>query len=152
MANDLPRLSNEDYKYVYSRVPRLCVDLLIVVDGGLVLIKREIPPEIGLWHLPGGRVFYKESIDESIARIAKAETNLEVRRKKLMGYMEFPNDGEYVHSVSIIFLVELVSGSLRGSEQGREIQSFKELPDTMHATHGPFLKGIWKEIFEENKK
>lgn len=144
----IPRLTDEEYRFVYSRTPRLCIDLLIVFRGGVVLVKREIPPYAGLWHLPGGRMLYKESIDEAIARIAKAEANLEVniKEKKLIGYMEFQNDGEFVHSVSIVFRVEAISEDMKGSEQGRTIEVFKELPEETHPIQRPFLKNIWKEI------
>jgi hypothetical protein len=45
------RLSNEDFAYIYTKVPRLNVDLIIRADEGIVLIKRSIEPYVGIYQV-----------------------------------------------------------------------------------------------------
>ena len=77
---ELPlRLSNEDFAYIYSKVPRFNVDLVLhAQDGGVVLIQRSIEPHIGSWHVPGGTLYKDETIQAAAIRIAKSETGLDV--------------------------------------------------------------------------
>lgn len=146
MSTNTPRLTDEEYRFVYSRAPRLCIDLAIGDANGMVLTRREIPPSIGLWHFPGGRVFYKESIADAAARIANAELGIEISLGNLIGYMEFLEDGEFVHSVSLTFYARQTRGTLRGSEQASAVAIFKEIPDDTHPIHKIFLKDHWDEM------
>jgi ADP-ribose pyrophosphatase YjhB (NUDIX family) len=55
-------LSDKDYEFIFSRVPRLTIDLVINKDNGIILTRRNIPPHMGKWHLPGGRLFMREKV------------------------------------------------------------------------------------------
>ncbi len=43
------------YEQIVENVPLVCVDILLAVDNGVLLVKRKKPPFKGWW-LPGGRV------------------------------------------------------------------------------------------------
>lgn len=120
-------LSDKEYKYVYSRAPRLCVDLVIKKDGGILLSKREIEPNKGFWHFPGGRVKHRESIEGAIQRVANGELGIRVKILKLLGFIEYPEEGENMHTVSLAFLVELESGDIKSSFQAKEFRVFKKI-------------------------
>ncbi len=139
-------LTDDEYRYVYSRVPRLCIDLAIVTPEGFILTRRDIPPAVGLWHTPGGRVRYRESIDDAVERIAATELGITVALGELLGFMEFPQDGEFVHSVSLTFLAKQTSGIIRGSEQASVVKSWKEIPEDTHPVHKKFYRRVWKKI------
>ena len=62
------KLSDQEYKEIYSKVPRLCVELLIKTEEGILLVKRAIPPGEGLWYLPGGTVLFDESVEQAVKR------------------------------------------------------------------------------------
>lgn len=50
-------LPKPEYDSIYSRVPRLCVEVVISTRAqGVLLTRRDIPPNIGAWHIPGGTV------------------------------------------------------------------------------------------------
>lgn len=105
-------LSESDYNFIYSRSPRFCVDLVIKNKNGVHLIKRDIQPYKGKFHLPGGRVRFRESIDAAIKRVAKTELDINVTPIGMIGYMEFPRetqDGNKRHSISLAFLVKPLS-------------------------------------------
>lgn len=102
-------LSDKDYNFIYSNSPRICVDLVIRKGRKTFLTKRNIQPYKGTWHLPGGRVRFREKIESAIQRIAKTEIGCFVKVKKPLGYMEFLRErqnGNKRHSISIAFLCE----------------------------------------------
>jgi ADP-ribose pyrophosphatase YjhB (NUDIX family) len=72
------KLPYEEFKKIYGKVPRLCVDLLFIKDRGLLMIERAIDPGRGNWHFPGGTVLRGESIGDALTRIALEETGLSV--------------------------------------------------------------------------
>jgi ADP-ribose pyrophosphatase YjhB (NUDIX family) len=144
------RLTKKEYDFIYDRVPRLCVDIVIKDKKGLLLTLRNIEPQKNRWHFPGGRVFYGETIAKAVKRILKAETNLNVRLDKLIGFMEFPNEKQFNkrrHSVSLVFSAKIISGYPRIDTQASKICFFKSIPPRMHKTHGKFLtlNGILKK-------
>lgn len=150
MAELKKRLTDEEYQFVFSRAVRLCLDFIIVKNNKILLAKREIEPYKGFWSLPGGMVRHKESISEASQRIMKGELGLAVLSKKLIGYIEFPDeinkDGVQIHSVSMAFLAMLEDGEIKGSDQAHEIDFFESLPEKVHPIHGEFLKAQWSEI------
>ena len=132
-------LSDKEYRAIYSRVPRLCIDLIIRSRNGVVLSKRDIPPDKGMWHLPGGRVRMQEKLEDAIQRIAHGETGLNVRVMKIIGAIEYRYLGAWGHSISIAYLVKPVAGKLRGSKQARNVMFFKSLPKTTEPEVKTFL-------------
>lgn len=93
------KLTDKEYKYVYDRVPRLCVDIIIREGDKFFLIKRETKPHKGKLHLPGGRVQKGEKLSEAIKRISIREIGFPVKPVRMIGYMEFLSE----HSVSLAF-------------------------------------------------
>lgn len=138
----MKRLTDEEYQFVYSRTPRLCVDLVIRTEEGLLLSKRLIPPFENLWHFPGGRVGYKETIPDAINRISLAEVGTTSNAIGLLGYIDMPDDGPYVHSVSLAFEVQLDKTAITGSNQAKEFKVFNSLPEQMHPYHLHFLQSL----------
>ena len=59
-----------------SRNPFPTVDIIIEIDGGIVLIERKNPPPG--WAMPGGFVDYGETVERAAVREAKEETCLAV--------------------------------------------------------------------------
>lgn len=139
-------LTDEEYRFVYSRAPRLCVDLVIGLDDEIVLSMRDIPPEKGLWHLPGGRVRHRESVVQAASRIAENELGISIELGDFLGYIEFLYEGEFVHTVSLVFRARQTGGTLRGSEQAGEVKVFRKIPPNTHPQQKTFLKNNLKII------
>lgn len=134
------KLPYKEFMRIYSRVPRLCVDLVIKTKKGIVLSKREFNPNKGLWHLPGGTVLKGERLEDTIKRVALEETGLKIKIIKLLGTIEFLREGPILHTVSVAFLVKPTSGKLRGSKQGRKIKYFSKIPPNTIKEHEEFLR------------
>jgi len=135
-------LTNKEYDFIYSRSPRICVDLIIKTKDGVLLSKRLIKPYLGAWHLPGGRIRFREKINDSIKRIAKAELGVIVTDSKLIGIMQFPHetrDGIKLHSISLGYLIFIKELNLQGSIQARLFKFFKTAPKKRLSEHIDFL-------------
>jgi len=137
------KLPFEEFKKIYSKVPRLCIDLVINSDDGFLLTLRSIDPGKGQWHLPGGTLLLGESIEEAIARISMEETGLEVGDPEQIGILEFnEKENPFFHTISLVFEVDIMSGTPRGSEQGLEFQFFEEPPENMIEEQKIFLEAF----------
>ncbi|MFH0805336.1 MAG: NUDIX domain-containing protein, partial [Patescibacteria group bacterium] len=64
------KLPFSEFKSIYSRVPRLCVEIMVKTNNGVLLLKRNIDPEKGKWHLPGGTVLKGERLEDTVKRVA----------------------------------------------------------------------------------
>ena len=88
-----------DHQY---RNPYPTVDVVIEVQGGLVLIERRNEPRG--WALPGGFVDYGESVEDAARREAKEETGLDVTLTGLLGVYSAPDRDPRFHTVSTVFI------------------------------------------------
>ncbi len=135
------KLPYSEFQTIYSKVPRLCIDLFMESDDGFILTLREIDPGKGSWHFPGGTVLMSEPLEEAIERIAREETSLEVGNPEQIGILEF-NDPEnpFYHTVSLVFSVEILAGTPKGSSQGKQLQFFEDPPENMIEEQKTFLE------------
>lgn len=135
-------LTKKEFQEIYSKVPRLTVELIVKTSRGIILTKRSIPPYIGNWHIPGGTVCYKERLEDAVARVAKEELGIEVEIKKFVDFIYYPNlirDFGWGWPVGAAFLVNIKKGKPKGSEQGEEIGYFNKLPQKIVPSQGDFL-------------
>ncbi|HBG46434.1 MAG TPA: NUDIX hydrolase [Deltaproteobacteria bacterium] len=86
------------------RNPAPTVDIIVEIDGGIVLIQRKNPPDG--WALPGGFVDYGESLEEAARREAWEETSLAVRLKCQMHAYSDPARDPRKHTLSVVFVAE----------------------------------------------
>lgn len=125
-------LSDEEYDFIYSRVPRVTVDLLIKNrEDQILLTQRTIEPYINHWHLPGGRIKFRESVGDAIKRIAKTELGIELKFVgKIVGICEYPDEYQHDqprHSISIVYGF-VVSGLSEMNAQDKYVWCSK-IPD-----------------------
>lgn len=138
-------LTNEEFKAIYSRVPRLCVEVVVKTAEGVVLTLRSIKPYKSQYHIPGGTVGYGETLEEAVLRVAKEELGVEVEIEKLLGPIYYPSEVKqrgWGWSVGIAYSVKIKSGKLRGSNQGKKVGIFSLLPENLIAEQKQFLQNI----------
>ena len=126
------------FNKIYSKVPRLCVDLIIKNKKRFVFTKRDILPCKGMWHIPGGTILLGENIAQGIKRIAKYETGLNVRIEKFLCILEYPKNisGKVI---SLVYLLKPNGGKLRGSKDGMNIDFFKRILEKIIKFQKDFL-------------
>ena len=134
--------SFEEFINIYSKVPRICVDLVIETKKGILLTKRAINPWKGFWHTPGGTVLLNEKLEHTVKRVAKEELNIAVSIEKMLGVLEFFYDFKNysTHDISVVFLVRPKSGDIKLDKQADEWKVFRTLPKKMITLHRRFLK------------
>ena len=84
------------------RNPLPTVDIIIEVEGGIVLIERKNPPHG--WAIPGGFVDYGETVEAAAVREAKEETGLDVRLTGMLGVYSDPDRDPRHHTISTVFI------------------------------------------------
>jgi 8-oxo-dGTP diphosphatase len=142
MSNNDHLLSQEEFDSIYSKVPRLTVEV-IIKDGkrGIYLTKRAIEPCKGQWHLPGGTVRFGETLIDAVKRIALRELGIRVSDAKLVGYIEYPSHFKngLDSPVGIAFEVIKFNEKLKTNDESVDSGWFTKLPSPMHAEQDVFL-------------
>ncbi len=91
------------YNEIISLIPIVCVDVAIVYNNKILLIKRRDEPAKGEWWLPGGRLHKGETLEDCALRKAKEETGLYCE----VGPMTYDASTDFgtVHSVNFVYLL-----------------------------------------------
>ena len=135
MSEPLPK---DEFDRIFSRVPRLTVEVLITSEEqGVLLALRDVDPCRGMWNLPGGTVRFGERLVEAVRRVAADELGVSVRVGPLVGYIEYPSHYEngLDSPVGLVFRAEPLD------ETEPNGQWFTVLPENMHLEQEAFLLG-----------
>lgn len=114
------------------------VDVIIEINGGIVLIERKNPP-YG-WALPGGFVDYGEPLEAAATREALEETSLEVSDLQLLGCYSDPKRDERMHTISTVF-IGTGSGTPCAADDALTLAVFEpdSLPEQLCFDHAKIL-------------
>jgi ADP-ribose pyrophosphatase YjhB (NUDIX family) len=118
-------------------------------EGRILLVRRS---DDGQWCLPCGWVEPNESPEDAAVREAREETGLEVKSGDLVGvFTRKPGMGYGPHTaVAIIYLCEVLGGTLRGSHEAPEVRYWwiEEVPGwhELHRTYAEAARAAWKEL------
>ena len=125
------------------RNPLPTVDIIIAVQGGIVLIERDNPP-FG-WAIPGGFVDYGESVEDCAVREAREETGLEVRLKDLLYVYSRPDRDPRHHTVTTVFIAS-AKGRPVAADDARNAGVFTvdRLPAPLCFDHGQILEDYFR--------
>lgn len=138
-------LSEHEYEFIYSRVPRICVDLIIINTlGEILLTKRDIEPYKDHWHFPGGRIKFKETAGDATNRILRGELGQKLNIKpEMVGFCEFLEEvqnGSPRHSISLVHLIKITGEiQVKLDNNAREVKFFASLPDIMIPPQKDFI-------------
>lgn len=120
------------------RNPFPTVDVIIELDGGIVLIERKNEP-FG-WALPGGFVDYGESLETAAVREAREETSLDISNLRLLGCYSDPARDKRMHTISTVFIAQ-GHGIPVAADDARSLAIFtpESLPDVLCFDHARIL-------------
>ncbi len=141
MKSDYP-LSKAEFDAIYSKVTRLAVEVLIYEkDKGVFLTERDIEPCKGQWHLPGGTVLFGEPVKDTVRRIAKREVGIDIKKSRLVGYIDYPSHYEkgLDSPVGLVFEVNDYVGIPKSTTEATDGQWFTSVPKNMHADQDTWL-------------
>ena len=128
MENPMPEYKN----------PTPTVDILILKDDHIVLIKRKNPPHG--WAIPGGYVDEGESVEHAAIREAKEETGLDVHLTSLFYVYSAPSRDPRQHTMSTVFTAT-ADGLPNGDDDAEIAQYFplSNLPSPMAFDHATII-------------
>jgi ADP-ribose pyrophosphatase YjhB (NUDIX family) len=127
------------------RNPVPTVDIIIEMDGGIILIQRKNPP-YG-WALPGGFVDYGESLEEAAVREAREETSLDVQLISQLKAYSDPSRDPRQHTISVVFRARVKAGLPLASDDALEVGIFNRnnLPENLAFDHSKILRDYFSD-------
>lgn len=145
MQNDTDEypLTSEEFRTIYSKVPRLTVEIIVKSEKGILLTLRDIEPYKDMWHLPGGTVYFNERLADAVRRVAKKELGITVTDSKFIDFIEYPTHLQHSFDapVGMAFLVEY-QGEIETDEQASEAKWFTEPPSNIVLEQAAFIQKI----------
>lgn len=132
------------WRQVVETVPVPSVDLVVVVDGGVVLAERTNEPARGEWFVPGGRVRKGEPLDDAVQRVAQSELGVGVEVEERLGaydhfYATSEFDGVDKHYVAHGFVVCPDGEPEVNDDQHERVQVFDTRPSDCHEYVAAYL-------------
>lgn len=99
------------YNQILKTMPISCVDVCIVHNGCILLVKRKDAPAKGEFWLPGGRVIKGEKLKDCAYRKAIEETGLDCYIGPIIHtdetvFEDGPNNIP-IHSINVVFLLHI---------------------------------------------
>lgn len=101
------RLVCETCGFVFYQGPKLVAGALFELDGGIVLVQRDIEPGYGKWTFPGGFVERGERTESAAEREVLEETGLEVKAGEIVGLYSYEDQ---------VPVIAVFSGRVTGGE------------------------------------
>ena len=119
------------------------VDIIIEVEGGIVLIERKNPPHG--WAIPGGFVDYGETVEAAAVREAREETGLVVKLTGLLGVYSDPSRDPRSHTISTVFVAS-AAGQPVADDDAADAGVFTEdtLPGDIAFDHREILEDYFR--------
>ncbi len=124
---------------------RTATAVIPFLPSHILLIKRRTVPFSGYWALPGGRVDFGETVEQSIVREVKEETGLDVAVMRKIGeyHEQGVQDGVEYDYYPACFLVNVVGGEIKRQESEIEeikLFSLNEIPEALAFEHALMIK------------
>lgn len=127
------------------RHPLVTVDGLVLVEGRLVAIRRGNEPFRGMPALPGGFVEVGERTVDAVVREVREETGLETKVVRLVGVFSDPHRDPRGHTVSIVYALERIGGTLEAGSDAAEIVLIDpDQPPAMAFDHREIVRA-WRQ-------
>ena len=116
--------------------PELGVNVVVLWEGKVVLIRRGIEPFKGCWALPGGFVTYGEEPTVAAVREVREETGLDIAIESLVTVTLVRDDPRALLLVPA-YLGRVTGGTLRAGDDAAEVCAFPvgELPPIRPSYH-----------------
>ena len=121
------RLGCPSCGWVFYPNPNIAATVVVEYQGGIVLLKRNIPPDRGIWHLPIGHAEFGEDPADTAIREVQEETGLDVTDLRFLEYEHSPGYGDpRMFYIVFCFAARAVSGTLGGD--ATEVSAARVVP------------------------
>ena len=135
---DPERLVCDGCGFVFYLGPKLVAGAIFEMDGGVVLVQRDIEPGYGKWTFPGGFVERGERAEAAAERETLEETGVEIEVVGIVGLYTY--DGQ-IPAIAV-FVASAVGGTPTPLDETLDVRSFPRdslpwnetaFPSTEHA-------------------
>jgi len=126
------------YNQFLENLPLSCVDIALISQGNILLIKRNDPPAKGQWWIPGGRVLKNELMKDTAKRKAIEEVGIECHVGPIIHTAEtIFSDGPsniQVHTINTCFFVYPVNKDINTKLDSHHLDYMwiKYIPKKVH--------------------
>ncbi len=111
MTMNMDFIPDDEYAKIIKSVPLFCIDFLIKCKNKYLFIKRAEQPLKGVYWVIGGRLRFKETIDQFARRVQTREIGRYFENRRLIAFSNyfFPDvpDAKATHTPSLLYLVEI---------------------------------------------
>jgi ADP-ribose pyrophosphatase len=108
----------------YPDQPVVGVGAVVIKDGKVLLVKRGIEPNKGMWAIPGGSLKLGETLQEGAEREILEETGITIKAgDPFYSFDFFERDGNgriRFHYVIVDMKAEYVCGEVKGADDALE--------------------------------
>ncbi|MEH7457140.1 NUDIX domain-containing protein [Bacillus sp. JJ1127] len=132
--------------------PRVGAGAFIVNERKeLLLVLRKKAPEQGHWSLPGGKVEWMETVEDTVVREIQEEVGLEIQITSLLCVTNHILREENVHWVCPTYMAKAIGGTAENLEEHAIDRigwfSVESLPTPLTLTLQNALKEYWRSNF-----
>lgn len=121
-GDDKPRLVCPSCGYIHYVNPKIICGSVVTWQDKVLLCRRAIEPQYGLWTLPAGFMECGETLAQGAARETCEEAEAKVTNEHLYCIYDIPN----IAQVYMIYLAELVEGKFGAGAESLECALFAE--------------------------
>ena len=127
-----------------SQGPRLCVDVIIDMGAGMILmVERKNEPHD--WALPGGFVDVGETIEEAALREVREECGLDVELIRQFHCYSNPKRDPRSHTVSVVFIARGWGKATAGDDAAKcELFHEMNLPANIAFDHRDIIRDYYQ--------
>lgn len=128
----------------YDNTPTVCVGL-VPMDGGLVMIRRNLPDGKGKLALPGGFQVRPDTLEETVAREVKEETGVIIKPENFTTlHIETVPD----RSVNLMFFLadDQLHQKFSHDEEVQEVLVIREACECAFPLHTKWVKNYFDLI------
>lgn len=121
-TDNVPRLVCPNCHYIHYENPKVICGSLVIHENRVLLCRRAIEPQYGLWTLPAGFMENGETMAEGAARESYEEAEAVVINPRLYCLYDIPDIGQ----IYSIYLTELKDGAYGIGSESLDCALFKE--------------------------
>lgn len=109
-----------DCGFVFYQGPKLVAGAIFEMDGGIVLVQRDIEPGRGLWTFPGGFVEQGERAEAAAEREVLEECGLEIEAGDILGLYSY---GVQVPAIAV-YTARVIGGEPTPLDETMDVRGF----------------------------
>jgi ADP-ribose pyrophosphatase YjhB (NUDIX family) len=119
-AGEPARLVCSRCDFVFYQDPKVVACVILELEGKILLLRRAIDPQKGLWVMPGGYVDRGEVVAQAAMRETEEECGLKTALEGLVGVYSYPGKTEVI----VVYKGRRIGGEPAAGDETSEVGLF----------------------------